>query len=1160
MHRFRIPGMVIAWVAVGLAADAAYAAQFHQIVQYAGLIGDYVGNYPLEFHYLFGLSADGRVVVGGGFGPAPGNEQPYRWTPAGGLQWIDPFEPAPDVTPTAWGYSVSADGSFAFGSSLVDIDHYINAREYLVKGFSWRDGLFSELPRLPHFDKAFPLDASNDGTIVVGACYDLSPLLGFESEWKATRWLNGNPERLGELAIVPPIYDADSWATATSGDGSIVVGQSGHENDYWRPVVWENGSVLPLNVYSDPPDDMLAAYVVGPQMVWDISRDGSKAVGSLVSENRVKPVVWDVATRMPSQLPLPAEALEATAYCVSGDGTRVGGAIIEPSNWGDGRRYDFGGTEAILWRQPDAAAVRLSDLLPTYGLGTAIAGWHFSNVVRISGDGKILAGWGIAPNGNRAIWYVDLHNPPPNDRCASARDIREQPIVTPLLGLRRVSLGTLVDADDDGSDTCGGTGRPSVWFVFRAPVDGYLYADLCGSTIQNAVISVHADCPGGSANQIWCASDCADVLCGGPCLDPQWVPIDANQDYYIRVAGDVAGSNGTFRLTTQFYPKNDTCDQAYYIPVNQVTDGFTTRATIDTPPVCHEQNVTAPGVWYKVIGTGSTITATTCGDADFDTKISVYCGGCLNPLCIDANDDSDDQCGLPYVSRESTVQWCSAPGQVYHVLVHGFNDEVGSFGLDVTADSTLCGLTLNCAPPNDTCSGAIPIARDGSNLAATMLIDNNGASTGADATTCYGFEKDLWFSYIPECNGQLWVDTCQVGVGSAADTVVGVYDACGGNEIDCNDDYSDPSIDCGHRSNVIVPMYANQEVAIRVGTFPGTNAGTMPLRVTEVPGAIVFLGGNETLFQGASQVVHATVYGGCPPFVFTATDVPPGMTYAPLADDFSLTGTPTVAGDYTVHVDVCSRDPFNPECASGDLHVQVLPTNDACADAVPVSEGSFAFGNAFATTDGPDEPSQCDYAGYTDVGSDVWYRYTSSCSGIATADLCDSAYDTKVAVYDGSTCPLMASAIACNDDACGDDSLKSRVEFSVSEGESYLVRVGGYAEAQGAGRLTLTCFNDCNGNGVNDLIDNDTPEHADCNHNGRPDDCDLPGDFNGDGNLSIADYSPVYLCLSAVCPGPSCVPTLYFDDCCGRFDLDADGDVDLVDWAAYQQSFPLGHP
>ena len=71
--------------------------------------------------------------------------------------------------------------------------------------------------------------------------------------------------------------------------------------------------------------------------------------------------------------------------------------------------------------------------------------------------------------------------------------------------------------------------------------------------------------------------------------------------------------------------------------------------------------------------------------------------------------------------------------------------------------------------------------------------------------------------------------------------------------------------------------------------------------------------------------------------------------------------------------------------------------------------------------------------------------------------LCDSAYDTKLAVYRSCRCGAgLGNLLACNDDSCG---LQSEVSFEVHEDWGYAIRIGGYEGAQGDGQLTVTCIN-----------------------------------------------------------------------------------------------------
>ena len=54
----------------------------------------------------------------------------------------------------------------------------------------------------------------------------------------------------------------------------------------------------------------------------------------------------------------------------------------------------------------------------------------------------------------------------------------------------------------------------------------------------------------------------------------------------------------------------------------------------------------------------------------------------------------------------------------------------------------------------------------------------------------------------------------------------------------------------------------------------------------------------------------------------------------------------------------------------------------------------------------------CDFPlGDDQVHGDIWYTYTATCSGTLIVDVTGSDFDGKVAVYDGTDCPAVASVL-----------------------------------------------------------------------------------------------------------------------------------------------------
>ncbi|MBI5916395.1 MAG: T9SS type A sorting domain-containing protein [Bacteroidetes bacterium] len=143
-----------------------------------------------------------------------------------------------------------------------------------------------------------------------------------------------------------------------------------------------------------------------------------------------------------------------------------------------------------------------------------------------------------------------------------------------------------------------------------------------------------------------------------------------------------------------------------------------------------------------------------------------------------------------------------------------------------------------------------------------------------------------------------------------------------------------------------------------------------------------------------------------------------------------------------------------------------VPANDDCANAIVVTAGvAVDFNTLEATTDGPFHPnSPCPSAVNDTLFRDVWYTYTATFDGLLDFSLCNTAnFDTKIAVYKpGTTCPAQdGDLLTCNDDgvACGNT---SRVIFSVQNGQTYLLRLGGYGATApgeaGPGTFMLSQF------------------------------------------------------------------------------------------------------
>jgi hypothetical protein len=179
---------------------------------------------------------------------------------------------------------------------------------------------------------------------------------------------------------------------------------------------------------------------------------------------------------------------------------------------------------------------------------------------------------------------------------------------------------------------------------------------------------------------------------------------------------------------------------------------------------------------------------------------------------------------------------------------------------------------------------------------------------------------------------------------------------------------------------------------------------------------------------------------------------------------------------------------------------------ETCANATPLGVPGASNGTTCDNVNNYDEA--CPYTG-SSSGDEVYV--ISGVNGQVTIDLCNSGYDTKVYVYEGS-CP--GTLVACNDDACNDPAgnpFRSRVDCVNLTGGTYYVVVDGY-------------FGDCGSYNITTSYSTGCPCCCDpesCPPDGTPEGEPLCGPnyvdaFNGGCNSNPNVFSPI-ACGQSVC-------------------------------------------
>jgi len=246
------------------------------------------------------VSADGTVVVGSAIDPANRVERAFRWTAAGGMQFLGTLGGS-----RSRAYGVSDDGSVVAGwaqisngsyrafrwtavsgmQSLGTLGGYSNSLAFGIsadglvvvgrlqgffvwdptRAFRWTAS--GGLRNLGTFGGSFSgaVDVSADGSVVVGWAYNTA------GNGRAFRWTQSTGlQDLGTLG------GCCSEASGVSADGSVVVGYAQNADGQWRAFRWTaSGGMEDLNTtYASllTPDSYL-------EWAFDISADGRCIVG-----------------------------------------------------------------------------------------------------------------------------------------------------------------------------------------------------------------------------------------------------------------------------------------------------------------------------------------------------------------------------------------------------------------------------------------------------------------------------------------------------------------------------------------------------------------------------------------------------------------------------------------------------------------------------------------------------------------------------------------------------------------------------------------------------------------------------------------------------------------------------------------------------------------
>lgn len=326
----------------------------------------------------------------------------------------------------------------------------------------------------------------------------------------------------------------------------------------------------------------------------------------------------------------------------------------------------------------------------------------------------------------------------------------------------------------------------------------------------------------------------------------------------------------------------------------------------------------------------------------------------------------------------------------------------------------------------------------------TVAMDNTAASTGLDPAPTIpcavvgALNDDIWFSFTPDADGALMVDTCDP---TGWDTDMVVYDGSGGCgaliEVGCNGDAPANALCQAFYSQLEAPLMVQGGIPyyFRIGNYAGVGGtGNLNIEFSSVSNEIC----DDGIDNDADGLVDCLDPIDCP------FGTPPCL--APSNDECGgaieiVTAGP---GTYTAFMDT----------TLASLSPEPLPT-------IPCPLGS---------------------AGSFD--QDVWYTVTPAFDAVMGVHTCDPiGWDTHLLVYEG-TCGSLIELDCSGDTASGlapCQAFYSHVEFlNVSAGITYTFRIGSWGVGVGGmGDLTVT-LESSSVEICDDGIDNDVDGLIDC--------------------------------------------------------------------------------
>lgn len=380
-----------------------------------------------------------------------------------------------------------------------------------------------------------------------------------------------------------------------------------------------------------------------------------------------------------------------------------------------------------------------------------------------------VAGYGAGNVGTNTL-NLACFGTPAGDDC-------DDPIVASCDSAVDVDLTLMTTDAGDPAYSCRfgapGQGVGTAWISFVATNTSVRVDTNDSVSASDTMLALYSgSC--GSLVELCCDDDTGLGLLSEFCCEG----LTVGNTYLIQVSSYDAFSLGEATVTIECPcpapPANDECENAIAIagPLPTSITFDTSLATDDIGIPCNLFSGPFNNVWYSLTGTGNTITATSCngGTTHPDTKIAVYCGECLEPICVTGNDDS---CGGGGPIFASTVSWCSQAGSEYLITVGGFaSGQMGVVQLDISDNGVACDADVECRTVGACCleDGTCAVLAQADCEAAGGTYQGDDTACTTNAIVDGGFEGGAFGGNWNEFSTNFGTPLCDASCGFGGGT------------------------------------------------------------------------------------------------------------------------------------------------------------------------------------------------------------------------------------------------------------------------------------------------------------------------------------------------------------------------------------------------------